>query len=230
MWMWLKSSNRYSNKIGNIAEGGKGVGVVDRWGLEFGLMIDDFTITTAWLNSLTPGKFEWNFRYSILQIISVIGGWGISCELALRWMSLDLADDKSTLVQVMAWCRQAISHYLSQCWPRSLSPYGVYGPQCVKLRVIHSGAHSGSESKSSFSSNMLIDYSADTWTSWHLKSLTYRLFVQQLIHDKNIKQSKHILKPGIIGVGAGGHLRSFLMSWPCEWGHDNERWLLLCKY
>ena len=32
-------------------------------------------------------------------------------------MSLDLADDKSVLVQVMASCRQATSHYQSQCWP-----------------------------------------------------------------------------------------------------------------
>ena len=29
------------------------------------------------------------------------------------------------LVQVMAWSCQATSHYLSQCWPRSLSPYGI---------------------------------------------------------------------------------------------------------
>ena len=79
------------------------------------------------------GKFEWNFRYLIFQIISVIDGWGISCELALRWMSLDLTDDKSTLVQVMAWCRQATSHYLSQWWPRSLLPYGVTWPLWVKL-------------------------------------------------------------------------------------------------
>ena len=47
-------------------------------------------------------------------------------------MSLDLTDEESTLVQVMAWCRQATSHYLSPCWPRSLSPYGVTRPQCVK--------------------------------------------------------------------------------------------------
>ena len=47
------------------------------------------------INSLAPGKFEWNFR------------------------SLDLTYGKSTLVQVMAWCRQAASYYLSQCWPRS---------------------------------------------------------------------------------------------------------------
>ena len=39
------------------------------------------------------------------------------CEIALGWMSLDLTDDKSTLVQVVAWCRQATSHYRSQCWP-----------------------------------------------------------------------------------------------------------------
>ena len=70
-------------------------------------------------------------RYLIFQIISVIDGWGIYYELALRWMSLDLTDDKSTLVQVMAWCRQATNHYLSQCWPRSMSPYGVTRPQWV---------------------------------------------------------------------------------------------------
>ena len=61
----------------------------------------------------------------------MIDAWGISCELALRWMSFDLTDDKSTLVQVMAWCHQATSHYLSQCWPRSMSPNGVIRPQWV---------------------------------------------------------------------------------------------------
>ena len=43
--------------------------------------------------------------------------WGIFCETTPSWMSLDLADNKSTLVQVMAWCRQATSHYLSQVDP-----------------------------------------------------------------------------------------------------------------
>ena len=41
-------------------------------------------------------------------------------------------DDKSTLVQVMAWCRQATSHYLRQCWPRSVASYGVTRPEWVK--------------------------------------------------------------------------------------------------
>ena len=53
-------------------------------------------------------------------------------------LPLDLTD-KSTLVQVMAWCRQATSHYLSQCWPRSISPNGVTRPQWVNSQqnIIH---------------------------------------------------------------------------------------------
>ena len=44
-------------------------------------------------------------------------------------MSLDLTLDKSVLVQVMACCRQATSYYLSQCWHRSMSSFGVTRPQ-----------------------------------------------------------------------------------------------------
>ena len=34
----------------------------------------------------------------ILKWILVIDGWGISCEIALIWMSLDFTDDQSALV------------------------------------------------------------------------------------------------------------------------------------
>ena len=79
------------------------------------------------------GDFNLNIRKVIFKLTSVNGGWGISYVIALRWMPLDLTDDKSTLAQVMAWCHQATSNYLSQCWPRSLSPYCVIRPQWVKL-------------------------------------------------------------------------------------------------
>ena len=55
-------------------------------------------------------------------------------------MSLDFADDQSRLAQVTAWCHQATSHYLSQCWPRFLSPYGVTGHielTCIEPRRSH---------------------------------------------------------------------------------------------
>ena len=40
----------------------------------------------------------------------------------------------SVLVQVMAWWHQATSHFLGQCWPRSLSPYDATSPQCVSIK------------------------------------------------------------------------------------------------
>ena len=101
----------------------------------------DITVFASWklscFNSLTPGKFEWNFWYVFFKWILVIDGWGISCEIALMWMSLDSTYDKSILVQVMAWCHQATSHYLSQCWPRSMLPNGITCPQWVQH--IHQG-------------------------------------------------------------------------------------------
>ena len=36
-------------------------------------------------------------------------------EIALRWMLHNTYDEMSTLVWVMAWCRQALSHHVNQC-------------------------------------------------------------------------------------------------------------------
>ena len=57
----------------------------------------------------------------------------ISLVKLLRWLSVDLTDDKSAFVQVMTWCCLAASHYLSQCWPSSVSPYGVTRSHQIKL-------------------------------------------------------------------------------------------------
>ena len=49
---------------------------------------------------------------------------------------------KSTLIQVMAWCRQVPSHYLSQCWPRSVSSwYDATWPRWVKWWPKSSPSH-----------------------------------------------------------------------------------------
>ena len=59
----------------------------------------------------------------------------ISGEIAQDWYNvpLNFTDGKSTLVRIMAWCHQATSHYLSQCWLRSMSPYGITRPQWVNI-------------------------------------------------------------------------------------------------
>ena len=76
-----------------------------------------------------------HFKTAIFNTIVLIGIFTSSKDNALRWMPWDLTNDKSALVQVMAWCRQATSHYLSQCWPSSMSPYGVNKPQWINLRL-----------------------------------------------------------------------------------------------
>ena len=82
-----------------------------------------------WLfNSLAPGRCGCYLKSVIFKLVSQINILSISCEIVLKWMPPDLTDDKSTLIQVMAWCRQATSHYLNQCWPRPM-PYGITRPQ-----------------------------------------------------------------------------------------------------
>ena len=83
------------------------------------------------INSLVPGRPGCHFETVIFNLVLLIGFFISSNDNAQRWMPWDITDDKSALVQVMAWCRQAPSHYLSQCWPSSLSPYGVTRPQWV---------------------------------------------------------------------------------------------------
>ena len=89
------------------------------------------------VNSLATGRSNSNFRSLIFRLILVTDGWGISFEIALRWKSLDLIDDKSTLVHVMAWCRQATSYYLSQCWPSFLPPYGINSHKELSLCILN---------------------------------------------------------------------------------------------
>ena len=55
----------------------------------------------------------------------------------------------------MAWCRQATSHYLSQCWLRSMSPYGVTRPQLVNCIT---------SPLCGVSSNLIHQHSLETWS------------------------------------------------------------------
>ena len=62
----------------------------------------------------------------------------------MRWVSLDLIDDSSTLVQIMgstleqgmAWCLQAPSHSLNQCWIHSLDQAPSYSLNQSRPRLL----------------------------------------------------------------------------------------------
>ena len=84
------------------------------------------------VNSLHPGRCGSNVRNITFKLITPGSSLGTNYEIALRWMSQNFTNKKSTLFQVMGWCCQAASHYLKQSWFRSMSPCGVARPQWVK--------------------------------------------------------------------------------------------------
>ena len=81
---------------------------------------------------MDPGRSGCDFQNIIFHPILLIFMFRFSHDNALKWMPWDIIDDKSKLVQVMAWCHQATNHYLSSCWPRCKSPYGITRLQWVK--------------------------------------------------------------------------------------------------
>ena len=86
-----------------------------------------FTLNLPGISELThcsfPSRCGTNFECIVFKLIIQNSSWGPCCEIALIWMPENSTNGESILVQVMAWCRQAPSHYLCQCWPRSMSPY-----------------------------------------------------------------------------------------------------------
>ena len=85
---------------------------------------------------LTPGKCGDYFKSVLFKLLIQNSSLGAHCKIVLRWMPQNLMSEKSTLVQVMAWCRQATSHYLDQCCPRSLMPYGIISPWWVNVEKV----------------------------------------------------------------------------------------------
>ena len=80
---------------------------------------------------LVRGKCGSSFE-SIIFIHIIQSSWlSTRCAITLRWMPQHFTNEKTTWVEVMAWCRQASSHYLSQCRTNSISPYGVTRPRWV---------------------------------------------------------------------------------------------------
>ena len=68
-------------------------------------------------NSLAPARFDWSLGQVIFKQILLTDGWGIFCETTLRWISLDLTDDKSTLVDPDPWRHMAsLDHNESTHW------------------------------------------------------------------------------------------------------------------
>ena len=84
-------------------------------------------------NSLTPGWSGCEFKNANCKIVPLLLFLRSFHDNAFRWMPQFPTVDKLTSVQVMAWCHQAPSYYLKQCWSRSMSTYYFIRPQWVQI-------------------------------------------------------------------------------------------------
>ena len=67
----------------------------------------DYTFILINLNSLAPGRCLSNFESLFFEYMLRIKFMSTSDKIAFWWMPQNTFDDKSTLVNVMVWCRQA---------------------------------------------------------------------------------------------------------------------------
>ena len=65
------------------------------------------------INSLNLDRYRSNFTSVFFKLILGIDTLSAYCEISLRWMPQKSINDKPTNVQVMAWCHQVTSRYLS---------------------------------------------------------------------------------------------------------------------
>ena len=98
------------------------------------ILISGICMSLGWfhmhLNLVSPGRCSYDFECAIVKHNLGVDSLSIHANIILEWMPEDLVEGKSTLVQVMAWCHQAASHYLNQCRSRSLMPYVITRPHC----------------------------------------------------------------------------------------------------
>ena len=76
-------------------------------------------LVVPWPELIDPLGRGTNFKSIFFKLIMQQTSLDTRCEIALSWLPEKLTKEKSTLVEVIAWCRQATSHYLSRCWRRS---------------------------------------------------------------------------------------------------------------
>ena len=87
------------------------------------------------VNSMAPERCGSNFTSVLCEIALRINTLSTSCEIGRRWVPKNPIDGKSTLVQVMVWCRQAARHDMSQRRRRYLSPSDVTRTEWVKIII-----------------------------------------------------------------------------------------------
>ena len=83
------------------------------------LFLVQYCVCVHCVNALMP---ERNGQFAdIFKGISFRKRYCISLQISMKFVSNGAIGNNSALVQVMAWCRPATSHYLNQFWIRSFA-------------------------------------------------------------------------------------------------------------
>ena len=84
-------------------------------------------------------------NYSFYVVVIVVKCTGAIYSFDQNKHKKLLTMSQHRVTEIMACCRQATSHYLNQCWPRFMSPYGAtsVGHNELRLHVVdmHWGNH-----------------------------------------------------------------------------------------
>ena len=89
--------------------------ILNQCGVDTGIFQDDLSIQRLLMSWPLPSSGP-------IEFLSTC------CKIAYRCMSQSPSDEKLTLVQVMAWCHLAPSHYLNQCWLPYMPQYSITRP------------------------------------------------------------------------------------------------------
>ena len=77
----------------------------------------DYQSLTYW----PLGKIATILKVSFSNSLYTGVAWPLAVKLLSGWIPQNLTNEKSKLVQVIAFCHQPTECYVSQCWPKSLS-------------------------------------------------------------------------------------------------------------
>ena len=131
-------------------------------------------------NSLTPGRGGNNFEIIIFELIFLIDILRDSYEIVLWRMLKQQFHEKSTLVQVMAWCGQAARQYLSQYWPRYLLTYEIWWHQATNLSFPEMIYHPILFSASSYFHTILSSFLGTSQWTEHILLLCLHITYKQM--------------------------------------------------
>ena len=104
------------------------------------LMLSFSNVIPLWISALVllkiNGMCSWGHHSAdnIFKCIFIYEKFCILTEISLKVLSKGQIDNKSALVEIMAWCQTSdkpTSHYLNQCWPSSLTHIFDTRGRCV---------------------------------------------------------------------------------------------------